>query len=130
MGQDRSGLRPILEYTNASPMVSCSSEFTSCFEIKYGSPYQAEWCISDSGNCSSGLVGLPQWTATVTNPKTGKPEKGLTAVWNPDPGNPSTLTITNHRKHCSNPNKIKWVVTLSECDSSGCNYFGVYGVKC
>lgn len=130
--QELGGLRPVLVALDARPMASCSSAYTECFQISKGDPYTAEWCISDSGNCSSGLAGTPDWTATVTNPKTGKPEKGLTAVWSPDPGNPSTLTITNHRKHCKNPNEVKWVVTLSECDGSlGCNYdFVVFGVEC
>ena len=128
------GARPVLGSTNARPDSSCPYS-GGCFVVLAGSPLTAEWCISSTGNCSSGLVGVWNWTATVTNVKTGKvskPGKGpVTAVWSPDPGNPSTLTIsTNFKKAAKHP-KIVYTVAASTCDSSiGCfSDFVVYGIE-
>jgi len=130
------GAQPVLKFTNAVPDTSCPSEYTGgCYAVDAGNPVSFEWCVSSTGNCSSGLVGDFEWTATVTVVKTGKvlkPGKGaVIATWSPDPGNPSTVTIAAKAKKIGKKPKVTYSVSLSACSSSiGCfSNFVTYGIE-
>src|SRR5271165_2766169 len=94
------GLHPALKGSSGvTHDTTCPSGFYACALTDASTPYQAEWCVSSSGNCSSGLVGTWTWSAPVTNLKNGKPaKKNPKAVWSPNPGNPSVLTISSKNK--------------------------------
>ena len=120
--------------TGAQPAASCPSEYTACFAVDSAHPVSEEFCISDSGDCSSGLDGTWDWTAVVTVVKTGKILKSgkgpVTAVWSRDPGNPSTITISTDIKKLHKHPAVKWAVTLSTCNSSMCfSDFVTYGIE-
>jgi hypothetical protein len=126
------GARPYLKITNATPFKGsgCGSQYTGgCYQIDASDPAVFEWCVSSSGNCSSGLIGDVSWTVDVTNPKgkSVKLGKKIDAVWSPNPGNPSDMTISTHSTK-DNP-KVKYAVSLSGCYTSGCfTDFVVYGI--
>jgi|HubBroStandDraft_1064217.scaffolds.fasta_scaffold187334_2 hypothetical protein len=114
---------PVLILVHARRMSppSCPSEFSGCISITAASPYTAEWCISSTGNCSSGLVSSATWTATnfkVKNGKTVKNTKAFSSVWSPNPGNPSNLTVSTDKAQAKG--KVKYGLALSVCYSGGC----------
>jgi hypothetical protein len=109
---------------------SCPSEFTGgCYSIDSSSPFEAEWCVSDSGNCSSGLVSSVSWTADAFKAKNGKPaKKGFSASWSPNPGNPSIFTASTTKAKAKG--KVKYGAALSGCYTGGCfTDFVVYGFQ-
>jgi hypothetical protein len=128
------GARPTLKTISTNPFKGggCTSQYTGgCVAITPSSPFQAEWCVSDSGNCTSGLVGDVTWTVLVVNAK-GKTLKKLgkkiNAVWSPDPGNPSVITVSTETTKVSS--KVKYGVELSGCYTSGCfTDFVEYGIS-
>jgi hypothetical protein len=127
--------RPVAGRSDAAPAASCPYS-GGCYAVDKGNPVTFQWCISTTGNCTSGLDGNWTWTAVVTDIKTGKvikPGKGpVSAVWSPDPGNPSTLTVSTDFKHLHEHPKVLYSVTLSTCEVSGSQCFPdfvVYGIE-
>jgi hypothetical protein len=115
------------------PMTTCPSVFTGgCFEVAISSPISFEWCVSTSGNCSTGLVGVWTWTATNTTYPKGKPAKPkkFQGTWSPNPGNPSVLTL-HVSKGKNSKGKIKFANSNTTCSSTyGCfSDFVVYGIS-
>jgi hypothetical protein len=111
---------------------SCPSEFTGgCYSITSASPFEAEWCVSDSGNCTSGLVSSVSWTSANFLAKNGKAKKNsgkFSSVWSPNPGNPSTITVSTSKAKAKG--KVKYGVSLSGCYSAGCfTDFETYGFQ-
>jgi len=106
----------------------------SCVPVSASQPFSSEYCISNSGNCSSGLVGTWTWTQVTQNIKTGKIVGGKhpnpDAYWTPVTGNPSTLTITSKNTKLKKKCVPKFTVTLTACSSSyGCfSNFAQYDV--
>jgi hypothetical protein len=114
------------------PNLSCPSQYSGgCVTPTASSPAQFEWCVSTSGNCSSGLVGTFDWTSSITLAKNGKAYKGkkFSSTWSPDPGNPSVLTISAKRKKAKGT-KVVYADSQTTCSSSyGCfSDFVVYGI--
>ena len=95
---------------------------SGCIPVSASQPVSGTYCISSSGNCSSGLVGTWTWTQVTTNIKTGKIIGGKhpnpDAYWTPVTGNPSTLTVTSKNTTLKKKCKPKFDVTLSTCSSS------------
>jgi hypothetical protein len=77
---------------------SCpSSEYVVCYDLASPSTFTEEWCLSTSGNCTSGLLpGKWKWknTTKVLVIKTGKPTKDITSKWSPKKGNPVDNDVT------------------------------------
>ncbi len=114
------------------PNLNCPSQYSGgCVSPTASSPAQFEWCVSTSGNCSSGLVGSFDWTSALTNAKTGKAykKKAFKSTWSPDPGNPSVLTISARRTRARGT-KVLLADAQTACSSSyGCfTDFVVYGI--
>jgi hypothetical protein len=94
MGQSHGGYRVVTEITRET---SCPSTYVQCLALTPGSPAEVEWCISSSGNCTSGLyTGKIVWTISepVTKIKTGKNYRKIKAAWATKKGNPDDLTVT------------------------------------
>lgn len=87
-----------------------------------GSYAQAEWCLSSSGNCTSGLyAGRTKWTVSekpIKN-KTGRPYHKLVASWSPVRGNPSILTINAKPTARSSKGVVGYSMTWEVCALSG-----------
>lgn len=102
---------------------SCPSTFYECFEITKGSPATQEWCIIYSGtsDCTDVYPGTWTWSATVVKVKKGKPtnshSKHVVASFSPNPGNPTTLTVSTNASKTSH-GKIKYAVELNVCNSA------------
>jgi hypothetical protein len=85
---------------------TCPTAYVQCLAVAPGSSAEAEWCISDSGNCTSGLyAGKIVWKAGKVGPG-----KHLKAKFAPGKGNPSDLTVTASSKAAS-------------CDGTVCDSF-------
>ncbi len=60
MGQSHGGYRLV---TVAQRDTTCPSSFVQCLAVSPGSYASTEWCLSSSGNCTSGLyAGRVKWT--------------------------------------------------------------------
>lgn len=96
--------------------VSCpSSQYYECVEVSKKTPFTQTWCIVDvtSGSCSSsGDLAPGTWTWNVTNPKKKKTVEGS---FDPNPGNPTMLTIKTKLAK-SKPNQ--YTVSFTICNSS------------
>ena len=135
MSQNKGGnFKPAVIVKVATPAVSCDySLYYACYSVDADNPFEAEWCISDSGDCSSGLVPYASWSEVTTTVKTGKvlkKSKTFSASWAPDPGNPSILTVTDTAKKIGKKAPIKYATSLSGCYTSGCfTDFVTYGFQ-
>ena len=92
---------------------TCPPTYFACVSPTKASPYQDGWCVSTSGNCTTGLVGSWNWTSVVA--KLGKGFKKVKSTWSPDPGNPSTNTISDARRKAKGT-KLIASVTHSTCE--------------
>ena len=117
------GMAPALKFASITGDTTCPSQYYACAALSQSTPYYAGWCVSSTGNCTSGLVGTWDWTTAVTNAKTGKPtdkkNKNPTITWSPDPGNPSTMEAIAKNAKPAKKFKVKWAAALSTCDSTG-----------
>jgi hypothetical protein len=97
---------------------SCQSQYYECVWIADGSPATQEWCVIYSGasDCTDLYPGTWTWTSTVTSVK-GKPTKKVRATFSPDPGNPTTLTISTSSKKGS-AGQVAYVVSFTACNSA------------
>jgi len=109
------------------PELTCPPTYTGCASITRSTPYSATFCISTSGSCTNGLVGSWDWTAVVSKVGRGNQYKRVHASWSPDPGNPSTITITYNKKR-SKGTKIIASVTLSTCEVTDGTCFSDFAV--
>lgn len=102
---------------------SCPSTYYECVEVSKASPAQQEWCLIYSGtsDCTDLYPGTWTWSAIVVKAKNGKPtnkhSKHVKASFSPNPGNPTTLTISTNASKTSH-GKIKYAVELSVCNSA------------
>jgi hypothetical protein len=113
---------------------SCPSAFYECFEISKSTPATQEWCIIYSGtsDCSDLYPGTWTWSGPTVKVKkgrpTGKKDKKIKASFSPNPGNPTTLTVSTSSSK-SSKGKITGAVELSVCNSAssclGPLYIGV-----
>jgi hypothetical protein len=124
-------LRPSLRIVNAGTSgnrASCPKGYTACISVL---PFTTQYCVSTNGNCTSGVApGTWIWSAHVGRVK-GQYFKELQATWSPNPGNPSTVTITTRQQVRKSHTKVVAYVALSVCEASsgGCyDDFAVYGI--
>ncbi len=102
---------------------SCDySLYLECVTVSKASPFTQEWCISETGSCSTPCCGTDwTWALPITTLK-GKAYKKLKSAWDPNPGNPSTLTISG-KKIKSSKGKVKYEGDLAACSPTyGCVY--------
>jgi hypothetical protein len=108
------------------PNFTCPPSYFACVRPTRSSPFTAEWC---PGSCS--IIGADwAWTATVNKIGSGDSYERVHAMWYPNPGNPSTLTISDRRKRTKGTRLIA-SVTNSVCQISTGSCFSnfvVYGV--
>lgn len=112
----RAAAKPKIHALGRRPQTSCPSEYYECVQVSASTPYTAEWCIIYSGTsgCSDLYPGVWTWFPAVAT-KTGKKTKKVGAFFCPNPGNPSTLTISTTVKKPSNG--VAYVVDLTVCNS-------------
>ncbi|MBV9333778.1 MAG: hypothetical protein JO146_07200 [Candidatus Eremiobacteraeota bacterium] len=94
-------------------LASCPSQYFTCVTL-YKGANTIGICISSSGNCTSGLVGNYTWSGTVVSAKTGKKYKKIKVSWSPNPGNPTTNTLTVKKIKNSN-GKVIYAENISAC---------------
>jgi len=113
----------------AAPNFSCPPSYFGCTSPTRSSPFTANWCVSKTGSCSQDLVPY-WWTATIQRIGVGQSYRRIRATWYPNPGNPSTLTLSDDRKTAKNT-KLIAAVFLTACSrTTGACYenFVAYGV--
>lgn len=119
MGHSHGGYRLVMV---AQRDTTCPASYVQCLAVSPGSYAQAEWCLSSTGNCSSGLyAGRTKWTVTekpIKN-KTGRAYHKLVATWSPVKGNPSILTVTANAAARSSKGVVGYSMTWEVCALSG-----------
>jgi len=98
------------------------SKYLECVTVTKATPFTQEWCISTNGSRTTVYPGVWTWALPITTTK-GKKYKKLASSWSPNPGNPSTLTISEKKKVKSSKGKVKYEGALSACSPTyGCVY--------
>jgi len=97
--------------------LSCPPTYFACVSPTKASPYLDGWCVSSTGNCSSGLVGDWDWSSAISKIGKGKGIGKVSSTWSPDPGNPSTNTIADKRKKAKGT-KLIGAVSHSTCETT------------
>jgi hypothetical protein len=124
---------PQLVVVGAKHDTSCPSDYFVCAETSKSSPAEVGICISDSSppSCSSLAPGTWSWTAESVKVKKGAPTskktKKINGTWSPNPGNPSTLTVTTKSKK-SSKGKVKYAVYITACNSVSSCAAGYVGI--
>ena len=94
---------------------SCpSSLYFTCVDLSKGKS-TLEICISTSGNCTSGLVGEWNFTSKIVQVKNGKKTKKIKATFDPNPGNPVTITYKT-KKVKDSGGKIVYAQQINACE--------------
>jgi hypothetical protein len=119
MGQSHGGYRVVTEMQQNT---SCPSSYVACYTLTPGSPFSDEWCISNTGNCTSGLYnGTVKWTIATKPYKvsTGKRARRIKAGFNPKIGNPSDNIVTAKAKVKSTNGAVGYALGWEACLESG-----------
>lgn len=108
--------------------------FIQCAEISFDTPYYEEWCISSTGSCSTLSPGTWGWlNGDAVKLKKGQPTsksyKKIVGSYNPNPGNPTDLTIAEKKHVKSSKGKLKYAFELEACNSSSDCASGYIGLS-
>jgi hypothetical protein len=95
----------------------CPGRDIACLTVSYGYPAQYYFCFIPSGSLCNG--GQFTWSSTIRTKK-GKVFKGLSGTFYPNPGDPSTDTISETKPLASSHGNVKYQQTIFACLSSGC----------
>lgn len=106
-----------------SPQSCNYSKYDECVTVTKSTPFTQEWCISTNGSCNTPCCGTDwTWSLPIVTVK-GKAFKKMVSSWDPNPGNPSTLTISEKKKVKNSHGKVKYEGSLSGCSPTyGCVY--------
>jgi hypothetical protein len=95
----------------------CPGKDIARLTVSYGYPAQYYFCFIPSGSQCNG--GQFTWSSSIQGKK-GKVFAGLSGSFSPNPGDPSTDTISETRPLASSHGKVKYQQTIYACVSSGC----------
>lgn len=100
------------------PQVKCPAKYIGCFTVAVGHPAKYTICITSGGTCSSGSFPKQKWSSTITTLKK-KVFKGLVATFKPNPGNPTSATVTAKVKLKNSNGAVVFVQAVKACPSAG-----------
>lgn len=101
------------------PLAQCpTSKYIGCISLAKGHPVKYTICITSTGTCSSGSFPKQKWASKITTVK-GKPFKGIGGTFKPNPGNPTTGTVTAKVKLKNSDGKVAFVQAVKACPSKG-----------
>ena len=106
------------------PDFKCPPSIGECISITAGNPFTAEFCVTSGGSCTSGLIGIWDWTVAIQRLDDSKKAMELRGVWAPDPANPSVVTVSTSATTAKRT-KVIAVVTLATCSSN----YGSYALE-
>jgi hypothetical protein len=95
----------------------CPGKDIACLTVAYHYPAQYYFCFIPSG--SQCTLGPFSWSSRIRT-NSGKVFKGLSGSFYPNPGDPSTDTISETKPLASSHGKVKYQQTILACRSSGC----------
>jgi hypothetical protein len=102
------------------PAQSCPQRYVECITLAYGSPFEQEWCVPDSqdlgfgSNCVPTSYGTWHWSKKVQG-NLHHPSKELVVSVDPNPGNPTDVTISESQRIKPSRGKIVYAVRLEAC---------------
>jgi hypothetical protein len=112
------GLRSLFQpLGGAIENAKCPGKDIACLTVSYGYSATYYFCFIPSGSQCTG--GQFSWSSTIRT-KAGKVFKGLSGSFYPNPGDPSTDTISETKPLASSHGKVKYQQTIFACLSSGC----------
>lgn len=113
----------------AKPDASCPSQFFLCVTLTGKKATMQGICISSTGSCSTPAPGTWTWSGSAAVTKTGKAFPTIKGSYDPNPGNPTTITFKSKKKlkATKGVNKYEW--NLEACDSSSSCAEGSIGIS-
>lgn len=107
--------KPEIHTVGRRPQTSCPSQYSECVQVSTESPVTQEWCVAYGSGCYYLAPGVWTWAPNVVTNK-GKKTKKVAASFCPNPGNPSTLTISTD---ANAPSKVNaYVASFTACNSA------------
>ncbi len=118
----------IATHTGSVQPVSCPSQYIECITLTYGSPFEQEWCLLPPAGLRAGMgftkagcknflkSGTWSWKAkifTVSSPR--RHFWRMNVSFDPNPGNPTELTLTEKRRLSSSSGQIVYEARLDAC---------------
>jgi hypothetical protein len=103
---------------------SCPRGYAECITLKYGSPFEQQWCVHGpirtmgfGPSCVPISYGSWQWSTQVRGYGAYRhhPSEKIGVLVDPNPGNPTDVTISETQKIKSSGGKIAYTVRLSSC---------------
>ncbi len=116
---------PLLVVIGARPDASCPSQFITCVSISRTSHRKVGICVQYS-YCPA--PGEWTWSSQVQVVKTGKVVRAILSSASPNPGNPTTFTISEKRRVKSSNHAYKYQDAVEACDSSSNCVSGAIGI--
>ncbi len=107
---------------------SCPASDFTCVTVNSASGGAVGICITSTGSCSGTLPGPFKWTSLIIKNKTGKKARKLHASFRPNPGNPTTDTITEKVVLRQTHGKYLYTQTVTGCDASSSCISGNIGI--
>jgi hypothetical protein len=115
------------------PAQSCRG-YSECITLSYGAPFEQQWCIYrdavsfNSLDCKNTPPGPWKWHVKVHRVSDHHLYAGIKASFDPNPGNPTALTIAETHKHKPSKGKIIFEAIFGACQGNGCVGSGVIGI--
>ncbi len=100
------------------PPAKCPVKYIGCITVAKGHPAKYTICVSSTGNCLSGSFPNEKWTSKIVNLKK-KPFTGMKGTFKPNPGNPTTATVTATVKLKGSDGKVAYVQNDKACPPGG-----------
>lgn len=119
--------------TNVEPGQSCPSTYVECITLRYGLPFEQEWCVVPgtgfpslgftSSECEKSKSGNFKWFTKVYRVGRDKRVGSIAASFDPYSGNPTELTIAEKAKRHSSGGKIVYRASLHACQVVSGNWY-------
>ena len=100
------------------PPAGCPTKYIGCVTVAKGHPAKYTICVSNTGNCNSGSFPKEKWSSKVVT-LAGKLFKGIVGTFKPNPGNPTTATLTAKVNLKNSKGKVDYVQNVKACPPSG-----------
>jgi hypothetical protein len=101
--------------SRATNNVKCPVQYVQCVTISYSTP------VSVSLACTYCGSYYPYWGGAVYKKKSGELFKHITSNFSPDPGNPTTDTMTETRPVKPSNGHVRYIQQYDFCISGNCS---------
>lgn len=105
----------------------CPGQYAECITLAYGSPFKQPWCMLPPAGLGAGMgftkagckkflkSGAWTWKAKILKVSSPRHFGGINVSFDPNPGNPTELTLSEKRRLDSSNGQIVYEAELHAC---------------